>query len=141
MKSTPEQTQKRAELKRLAVRLGELAWQRFPEVAPRGVLARANVESRLDVVDYDEFFVVRHETKTVPAKQTNGTVYLRFRRRVTRDGKHAMLWLVWEPGYAATKPAPELLYVDTLIRRCSGNCARSRPSVQYFGRPEAHLKP
>lgn len=104
MKSTPEQTRKRGELKRLVVRLGEVAWQRYPEVAPHGVLAHAHVESRLDVVDYDEFFVVRHETRTIPAKQTNGVVYLRFRRRVTKDGKHAMLWHVWEPGYAATKP-------------------------------------
>jgi hypothetical protein len=119
MKSTPEQTQKRTELKRLVVRLGELAWQRYPEVAPRGVLAHPNVESRLDVVDYDEFFVVRHKAKAIPAKQTDGIVFLRFRRRVTKDGKHAMLWHVWEPGYAATKPE----MVDEVFPVVSANLA------------------
>jgi hypothetical protein len=104
MKSTPEQTAKRTELKQLVVQLGEFAWKRYPNVAPKGILEQSNVESHLDVVDYDEFFVVRHETSAIRAKQTDGVVYLRFRRRITKDGKHSMLWHVWEPGYAATKP-------------------------------------
>ncbi len=104
MKSTPEQTIKRRELKRLVVALGEVAWKRYPEIAPCGIIASKYPESKLGVVDYDEFFIVQHETKTIPATQTGGKVYLRFRRRVTRNGKDVTLWHFWEPGYAATKP-------------------------------------
>lgn len=104
MKSTPEQTSKRRELARLVDVLGDLAWRAHPEVAKVGIIASKDSESRLDVVDYDEFFVVQHETTSIPAKKTGGKIFLRFRRRVTRDRRHAMLWHFWEPGYAATKP-------------------------------------
>jgi hypothetical protein len=104
MKSTPEQTSKRHELARLVDALGDIAWRSYPEVAEVGIVASKDSESTLDVVDYDEFFVVQHETTTIPAKETGGKIFLRFRRRVTRDRKHAMLWHFWEPSYAATKP-------------------------------------
>lgn len=104
MKSTPEQTSKRRELAHLVDALGDLAWRTYPEVAGVGIVESKESESKLDVVDYDESFVVQHETTTIPARKTGGKIFLRFRRRVTRDRKHAMLWHFWEPGYAATKP-------------------------------------
>ncbi len=78
---------------------------RYPEIDPIGIIASKYVPV-IDpsIVDYDEFFVLQYETKTIPAKQTDGKIFLRFRRRVTRDRKRSALWHVWEPGYAATKP-------------------------------------
>lgn len=117
MKSTAEHAAKRRELKNLVTTLGELAWKQYPEIAACGIIARKNAPSNPSVIDYDEFFVLQHDTKTIPAKQTNGRVYLRFRRRVTRDRKHEALWHFWQPEYAATKPesVDELLPVVRML--------------------------
>lgn len=104
MKSTPEQTAKRCELKELVELLGNLAWERSPEIAPCAIIASKNAESKPGVIDYDEFFVFEKQAQAIPAVQTGGKIFLRFRRRVTRDRKHQALWHFWEPGYAATKP-------------------------------------
>lgn len=104
MKSTPEQTAKRRELKALVDELGSLAWERNPEIAPCAIIPHKNSPTVEGVVDYDEFFVVEKETKVFPATATNGKIFLRFRRRVTKDRKNEALWHFWEPGYAATKP-------------------------------------
>jgi hypothetical protein len=104
MKSSPEQTAKRRELKELVDLLGTLAWERNPEISACAIIPHKNSESREGVIDYDEFFVFEKETMVFPAKATNGKIFLRFRRRVTKDRKHQSLWHFWEPGYAATKP-------------------------------------
>lgn len=123
MKSNPEQTAKRRELKQLVDRLGLLAWERNPVVAPCAILPHMNTLVVEGVVDYDEFFVFEKATKVVPAKATNGKIILRFRRRVTKNRKHEMLWHYWEPGYAATKPeaVDELLpLIRTLVASMQG---------------------
>lgn len=105
MKSTPEQTTKRRELKRLVTLLGDRALKRFPDVASCGIFANKHTTvTDPKIITYDEFFVLEHVTKTIPAIETEGKIFLRFRRRVTRDGKLMSFWHVWEPGYAATKP-------------------------------------
>lgn len=118
MKSTPEQTAKRRELKELVDLLGNLAWAKNPEIAPCAIIAHKNSPSIDGVIDYDEFFVFEKETKVLPAKATDGKIRLRFRRRVTKDRKNQALWHFWEPGYAATKPeaVDELLpYLRSLV--------------------------
>ena len=104
MKATAEQIAKRRELKDLVDLLGNLAWERNPEVAPYAIIPRKDSSSVEGVIDYDEFFVVEKETKVLPAKATGGKIFLRFRRRITKDRKNQSLWHFWEPGYAATKP-------------------------------------
>lgn len=104
MKSTPEQTAKRRELKKLVDLLGNLAWAKNPDIAPCAVIAHKNSPCIDGVIDYDEFFVFEKETKALPARASDGKIRLRFRRRVTKDRKHQALWYLWEPGYAATDP-------------------------------------
>jgi hypothetical protein len=106
VKSTPGQTAKRRELKRLVALLGELAWQRYPDVAPCAVFTNENKDAPVEEGDitYDEFYVVQHDSKSLPALMTKGKVFLRFRRRITSDHKIEQLWHLWDPGYAGTKP-------------------------------------
>jgi hypothetical protein len=123
MKSTPEQTAKRRELKELVDVLGNLAWERNPEIAPCAIIPKKNTPSIEGVIDYDEFFVFEKETKIFPAKATGGKIFLRFRRRVTKDRKNQSLWHFWEPGYAATKPEA----VDELLPTIRALVAAFRP--------------
>lgn len=112
MKSTPEQTQKRRLLKKMTVYLGELAWRVYPEIASHAIIDSFDTPTEDPrKIDYDEFCVYSWSTDTLPALKTKGFVYLRFRRRITRDRKYRSLWHFWEPGYAATKPES----VDALL--------------------------
>lgn len=125
MKSTPEQTAKRRELKELVDLLGNLAWERNPEIASCAIISRKNSESREGVIDYDEFFVFEKETTVFPAKATNGKIFLRFRRRVTKDRKHQALWDFWEQGYAATKPEAVDDYFGSAMSSSRSNTRRT----------------
>lgn len=103
MKSTPEQTAARRELKRIARELMELAHRRNPEIAPRG-LWRNRTTPMIKGGDFDEFYEIQHESKTIPAVETGGKVRLRCRRREIVGKGYLTIWHYWEPAYAATKP-------------------------------------
>lgn len=126
MKSSPEQTARRRELKLLVQAIGEMAWRLNPHVAPCAVIAHRNSPVVEGVIDYDEFFVFEHTVTTMPAAKTGGNAILRFRRRVTKDRKNEALWHLWEPEYAATKPEtvaellPAVRNLATALRRSVG---------------------
>ena len=120
MKSTPEQTAKRRRLKQISEYLAVLAHEQIKNIPAHAVFRRANEQHEDGVIDYDEYYTFSHRSTTLPASKTGGVVYLKCRRRVLR-GK-LCLWLVWEPGYAATKPES----VDELLPLIAADAKRLR---------------
>ncbi|AHF94470.1 hypothetical protein OPIT5_16755 [Opitutaceae bacterium TAV5] len=128
MKSTPEQTAKRRELKALTEELAELLHKQSPDVPEHAIAHRANEPVKEGEISYDDYFTLVHDVRSIPAKQTGGKVILRFRRRrwKAKRIRGDQLWQIWEPGYAATKPeaVEELLPV---LRELVTKARRSKP--------------